>query len=123
MRSKIIYSILLVIACSIFILQKAQLPLPQWVNNYWNDLLCIPLVLGALTYSIRWLKKDDKFQFSLGFVIVLSSYYAVYFEYYLPKNNSRYTSDWIDVLLYFSGGLLFYLFQKTSNKLNTLKLL
>ena len=123
MRSKIIYSILLVIACSIFILQKAQRPLPQWVNNYWNDLLCIPLVLGALTYSIRWLKKDDKFQFSLGFVIVLSSYYAIYFEYYLPKNNSRYTSDWIDVLLYFSGGLLFYLFQKTSNKLNTLKLL
>ncbi len=115
MRSKIIYSILLVIACSIFILQKAQRPLPQWVNNYWNDLLCIPLVLGALTYSIRWLKKDDKFQFSLGFVIVLSSYYAVYFEYYLPKNNSRYTSDWIDVLLYFVGGLLFYLFQKTSN--------
>jgi hypothetical protein len=114
-RSKIIYSILLVIACSIFILQKAQLPLPQWVNNYWNDLLCIPLVLGALTYSIRWLKKDDKFEFSLGFVIVLSSYYAIYFEYYLPKNNSRYTSDWIDVLLYFSGGLLFYLFQKTSN--------
>lgn len=123
MRSKIIYSILLVIACSIFILQKAQLPLPQWVNNYWNDLLCIPLVLGALTYSIRWLKKDDKFEFSLEFVIVLSSYYAIYFEYYLPKNNSRYTSDWIDVLLYFSGGLLFYLFQKTSNKLNTLKLL
>ncbi|WP_317171726.1 hypothetical protein [Flavobacterium kayseriense] len=123
MRSKIIYSILLVIACSIFILQKAQRPLPQWVNNYWNDLLCIPLVLGALTYSIRWLKKDDKFEFSLGFVIVLSSYYAIYFEYYLPKNNSRYTSDWIDVLLYFSGGLLFYLFQKTSNKLNTLKLL
>jgi len=122
-RSKIIYSILLVIACSIFILQKAQLPLPQWVNNYWNDLLCIPLVLGALTYSIRWLKKDDKFEFSLEFVIVLSSYYAIYFEYYLPKNNSRYTSDWIDVLLYFSGGLLFYLFQKTSNKLNTLKLL
>ena len=123
MRSKIIYSILLVIACSIFILQKAQLPLPQWVNNYWNDLLSIPLVLGALTYSIRWLKKDDKFEFSLGFVIVLSSYYAIYFEYYLPKNNSRYTSDWIDVLLYFSGGLLFYLFQKTSTKLNTLKLL
>lgn len=123
MRSKIIYSILLVIACSIFILQKAQRPLPQWVNNYWNDLLCIPLVLGALTYSIRWLKKDDKFEFSLGFVIVLSSYYAIYFEYYLPKNNSRYTSDWIDVLLYFSGGLLFYLIQKTSNKLNTLKLL
>lgn len=107
---------MLVIAASIYASQKLAIPLPLLVNNYLNDLLCIPLVLGALIFIIRKIKHDPKFKLPLGFIFILSSYYAIYFEYYLPKINSRYTSDWIDVVLYFLGGILFYLFQRVRDK-------
>ena len=107
---------MLVIAASIYASQKLAMPLPLFVNNYLNDLLCIPLVLGALTFIIRKLKRDPRFTLPFGFIFILSSYYAVFFEYYLPKTNIRYTSDWIDVLLYFLGGMLFYLFQRVRDK-------
>lgn len=116
MLSKILYFIILVIAASIYASQKLAIPLPLLVNNYLNDLLCIPLVLGALIFIIRKIKHDPKFKLPLGFIFILSSYYAVFFEYYLPKINSRYTSDWIDVVLYFLGGILFYLFQRVRDK-------
>lgn len=107
---------MLVIAASIYASQKLAMSLPLLVNNYLNDLLCIPLVLGALIFIIRKIKHDPKFKLPLGFIFILSSYYAVYFEYYLPKINSRYTSDWIDVVLYFLGGILFYFFQRIRDK-------
>ena len=116
MLSKVLYIIMLVIAASIYVLQKLATPLPLLVNNYLNDLLCIPLVLGALTFIIRKLKHDHLFKLPLGFIFILSSYYAVFFEYYLPRTNIRYTSDWIDVVLYFIGGMLFYLFQRVRDK-------
>lgn len=107
---------MLVIAASIYASQKLAIPLPLLVNNYLNDLLCIPLVLGALTCIIRKIKYHPNFKLPLGFIFILSSYYAVYFEYYLPKINSRYTSDWVDVVLYFLGGILFYFFQRVRDK-------
>ena len=107
---------MLVIAASIYASQKLAMPLPLLVNNYLNDLLCIPLVLGALTFIIRKLKRDSRFTLPFGFIFILSSYYGVFFEYYLPKINSRYTSDWIDVVLYFLGGILFYLYQRIRDK-------
>ena len=107
---------MLVIAASIYSSQKLAIPLPLLVNNYLNDLLCIPLVLGALIFIIRKLKHDPRFTLPFGFIFILSSYYAIFFEYYLPKINIRYTSDWIDVLLYFLGGILFYLFQRVRDK-------
>jgi len=116
MLSKILYFIMLVIAASIYSSQKLAIPLPLLVNNYLNDLLCIPLVLGALIFIIRKLKHDPRFTLPFGFIFILSSYYAIFFEYYLPKINIRYTSDWIDVLLYFLGGILFYLFQRVRDK-------
>lgn len=107
---------MLLIAASVYVLQKVATPLPLVVNNYLNDLLCIPLVLGALTFIIRKLKRDPRFTLPFGFIFILSSYYGVFFEYYLPKINSRYTSDWIDIVLYFLGGILFYLFQRVRDK-------
>lgn len=110
--SKILYGLMFFIAISIYVLQRFEIPLPLLVNNYLNDLLCMPLVLGALTFLIRRLKKDPFFKFPLFFVLFMAAFYAVYFEYYLPKVNLRYTADWIDVALYFTGSIGFYLFSR-----------
>lgn len=108
------------LALTIYARQRLQLPLPELINNYMNDLLCMPLLLGALTFIIRHLKKDKTFTFPFLFVLFLASYYAVYFEYYLPKVNARYTADWIDVALYFIGGIA-YFFLEEKKKTHTLK--
>lgn len=107
---------MLVIAASIYVLQKLTIALPLVVNNYLNDLFCMPLVLGALTFIVRKLKNNPRFKLPFGFIFSLSSYYAVFFEYYLPRTNTRYTSDWLDVALYFIGGMLFYLYQRARDK-------
>jgi hypothetical protein len=102
-------------AVLIYTMQQLSFPLPAVINNYVNDLLCLPLLLGAMEFIIKWLKKDKFFKFPISFVILLASYYSIYFEYYLPKVNPRYTADWIDVILYFLGGLIFYFFGKKNN--------
>lgn len=99
-------------------MQKLNIQLPKLINNYANDLLCLPLVLGALTFMIRHFKKDDYFTFPLAFVLILATYYSVYFEYYLPKVNPRYTSDWIDVVLYFASAVAFFLFQSQKKEVS-----
>ncbi|WP_432672172.1 hypothetical protein [Flavobacterium sp. SM2513] len=116
MFKKVVYGIMAVIAVVIYSMQRMDLPLPAFVNNYVNDLLCMPLILGVLTFIIRRLKKDKYFTFPLLFVLFIASYYSVYFEYYLPKENARYTADWIDVALYFIGAIAYFLLEdKKSN--------
>ena len=102
------------IALTIYIMQRLQLPLPAIINNYGNDLLYVPLVLGAIEFIIRRLKKDSSFKLPLGFVIFLACSYSFYFEYYLPKINPRYTADWIDVILYFVSGTAYFFIGGTS---------
>ncbi|MGG7034282.1 MAG: hypothetical protein ACI7YS_03700 [Flavobacterium sp.] len=110
--NKLIYILMCVVALVIYALQKSNIALPSLINNYINDFLCLPIVLGGILFVIRWLKKDDKYRFSFAFIIFMASYYSFYFEYYLPKNNVRYTAEWIDVLLYFSGSLIFFYYEK-----------
>ena len=117
MSKKKVYIVMLLIALTIYVLQRLSIPVPSLINNYVNDFLCLPLLLGGMTFFIWRIKKDYLFEFSFIFVLFLACYYAVYFEYYLPKVNSRYTSDWIDVVLYFSGGVAFYFIQKRKNVL------
>ncbi|MCK8140384.1 hypothetical protein MW871_00615 [Flavobacterium sp. I-SCBP12n] len=112
MFRKILYGLLFIIALTIYALQRLHFSLPSLINNYLNDLLYVPIALGAIQFIIRRLKKDPLFQLPLGFILFLSSFYSFYFEYYLPKVNVRYTADWIDVLLYFIGGVVFFLLQR-----------
>ena len=104
----ILYILICLMAAGIYAAQRLELPLAAWVNNYVNDFLCLPIVLGAITQLVRWIKRDTTFNFPLGFLICMAAYYSFYFEYYLAGSNPRYTSDWIDVVLYFLGALCYF---------------
>ena len=108
MFRKMLYFTMVFIALTIYTMQRLNLSLPTIVTNYANDLLYLPLVLGAIEFIIRQLKKDSSFGLPLGFVIFLAISYSIFFEYYLPKVNSRYTADWIDVFLYLVGGIGYF---------------
>lgn len=86
--------------------------LPVWANNYLNDFLCMPIVLFLCQYAVRKLKADDQIRLSLPLILTVTLYYAIYFEYYMPHVNLRYTADSLDIVLYFSGALFFYVVEK-----------
>jgi hypothetical protein len=118
---KFIYVNISFVACCIYIIQRLEFELPAIINNYVNDFLCLPIILGGISYCIRRLKKEAFFKLPLFFIIGLASYYSFYFEYYLPGFNPRYTGDWIDVILYFLSSIIFFFTEKYFYKSNWFK--
>ncbi|RKN82558.1 hypothetical protein D7Z94_01550 [Ulvibacterium marinum] len=98
-------------ALIVFSLQKMSATLPEWTNNYLNDFLCMPIVLFMGQFAIRKLKGNNTLRLPWPLILTLTLFYSVYFEYYLPRINLRYTADFLDVVLYFSGSAFFYLME------------
>ncbi len=70
----------------------------------------MPIVLFVCQSVVRELKSNkERLPWSLIFMVTL--FYSVYFEYYLPKVNPRYTADFVDVLLYFMGAVFFCIME------------
>ncbi len=91
------------------------LPEPWYFQYYLNDLLCMPIVLGAAIFLQRnlVLRQPDYglTGWQIGIIVV---YWSVMFEGVIPHFNSRYTADIFDVVAYAFGGLVFYRFGNSS---------
>lgn len=98
-------------AMTVYGLQKMSISLPEWTNNYLNDFLCMPIVLFIGQFTIRKLKRNNILRLPWPLILTLTLFYSIYFEYYLPGINSRYTADFLDVILYFLGSALFYVME------------
>ena len=72
----------------------------------------MPVVLGICLSIIRRFSKNELLRISLFSAFSLAALYSVYFELYLPEVTARYTSDIMDVLLYFAGAIIFWFVQK-----------
>lgn len=96
-------------------LQSLALQMPAFCSFYLNDLLCMPVVLCICLFLIRKISKRKTLKISLFSAFSLAALYSVYFEIYLPEITLRYTSDIVDVLLYFTGALLFWWVQKSDD--------
>lgn len=105
------FIVMALVGMLIYILQRLGIPLPSIINNYLNDILSIPLTLFIILVVVRtW--RGKAYQLSIPMIVGVVVYYSIYFEYYLPLHNSRYTADLLDVICYCIGGILFYFIQK-----------
>lgn len=102
----------LTVAVFIYASSLLSLTLPSVIRSYANDFLCIPLVLETCRRCASWILKINNLQLNLFTIFSVCLYFSTYFEYYLPTFNVRYTGDWIDVMLYLIGGVIFYFLQK-----------
>lgn len=107
-----IFYISMLVAFAIYIAQKFVLPVPNWVYFYVNDFLCMPIVLSLCLATIRIIKRTESLYVPLLIVLILTTYFTLYFEWLMPKLNTRYTFDKFDIVLYYLGALLFFRFQK-----------
>lgn len=110
------FCISVVLGGIIYTCEKLEIVLPNFIRFYVNDFLIIPIVLYCSLFVIQKAKGSYNQQLSFLNILYICFMYAVIFEYWLPTFHSRYTSDVIDVALYFSGGMLFYALQKRNRE-------
>lgn len=68
----------------------------------------MPIVFYISREFIRRVKKDKAFELSPLKMAVGVIYFAVLFELVLPLFNERYIGDWLDVIMYVVGGVLYF---------------
>ncbi|MFB9053176.1 hypothetical protein ACFFVB_08800 [Formosa undariae] len=107
-----VFLICLALAGFIYLSSIFNLQLPNWITYYVNDALCMPIVLSFCLIGVRLIKADQNLYLTLLPIVLLTLFYALLFEWWLPKSNPRYTADWVDVGLYALGSTTFYYYQK-----------
>ncbi len=110
LNSFFIVSVLL--GSGIYLCDKLGIQLPTWIRFYFNDFLIVPIILITCLKILRWSKSNSLFTISFMQILYLCVFYSVLFEYFLPKYLVRYTSDVLDIVMYFTGGFVFYVLQK-----------
>lgn len=79
-------------------------------DAYLDDLVCMPIILGLGTQIIQWIHPVKNLYFlDKNAIIITVVFYSILFEAILPfVNPSIYTADWIDIVMYSVGAILFY---------------
>lgn len=72
----------------------------------------MPLVLTICLLVLQFIKNNNRITIPIFAIASITLYYILYFEWYLPKINERYTQDPIDGVLYSIGATAFYFMQK-----------
>ncbi|XOV68662.1 MAG: hypothetical protein ACFHU9_05665 [Fluviicola sp.] len=79
---------------------------------YLTDFLFVPAMCLFGLIIIRRLKNDAEIRIPWYSVVIQVFAVSLYFEWYLPQQHAKYTSDPIDVGMYILGGAAFLLVQK-----------
>jgi hypothetical protein len=88
--------------------RKLGHPLP-YVNGFINDAFAVPVIANlALGFQRVFIIKNNYYVFAPWHIIFIVVYVSLVFEVLLPLMSKAYTADWIDIMLYAFGGLLFY---------------
>lgn len=106
------FIVFLIIGFVVYLSSYFNIWLPKIIRFYVNDFVITPIVLTISLFVMQKLRNDKNYTIPLIVVLYLCSLYTVIFEYMLPKFHPRYTTDIVDVILYFFGGILFYYLQK-----------
>lgn len=79
-------------------------------NNFFNDLLAVPLYFSIMNILGMYLNGKEITSFKLLFLLtILLSFLGEYVAIYLRPGS---TTDYLDVVCYFIGMLIYYLLKK-----------
>ena len=78
------------------------------IDSYLDPLLFMPILLHLILLERRYLfGKGSAYVFSWTQILTIIALIAVLCEYFFPRWNASFTADYIDVLCYLLGGILF----------------
>lgn len=93
--------------------------LPAFIKFYATDVLFVPAMTCFALIFTRILKRNNKLLIPIYMIFIQTAVISVYFEWYLPTFKSKpgwYTSDWVDVIMYFLGAIAYIAIQQYSLK-------
>jgi len=88
--------------------------LPNFFRFHFTDLLFVPAMSLFALIIIRMVKRDRTITIQWWAVVVQVLIVTLYFEWYLPNNppdGHIHVSDWVDCLMYATGGVAFIISQ------------
>lgn len=77
-------------------------------RSYFNDLICIPIILFCATWVLRLFFQNKHLKIDIAQIIFAVLVFSITFEWIAPKYYSIHTPDIIDVLCYAVGGIGFW---------------
>lgn len=114
---KSIYVLFVISGLTIALGQKLGITWWSFFQNYWNDLIIIPLILKVVLWILRKIRGNN-FSLHPFYILFGCLYFSILFEYILPKFHARYTADFLDVFMYFLGGFIFYILENDTYKMS-----
>jgi hypothetical protein len=77
-------------------------------HAYFEDILALPIILKSSQLILqRVFKPFRNFTLSAFDIILITAAVSVYFEGYLPTVDTRFTRDYLDIVAYLIGALIF----------------
>ncbi|SDL36189.1 hypothetical protein SAMN05421823_105298 [Catalinimonas alkaloidigena] len=86
-----------------FLQKGLRLAIPL-LDNYLDDLLCLPVVLSLALVALReGVVRQPTYTLSTRQVVFATAYFALAFEVVIPHFHAGYTADLLDVVMYALG--------------------
>lgn len=110
----VLKSPIFIISCIIFVLHQLiqkgfEIPLPL-IDDYLDSLLAMPIILTFLLVERRMLfKKGKNYRLPVLDVVLAIFYISIITEVLFPWLSDRFTADWLDVVFYAIGSLIYFL--------------
>ncbi|WP_123776013.1 hypothetical protein [Brumimicrobium aurantiacum] len=93
-------------------LKQTDIQLPIFISNYLADLLSVFLVNTFVLWCIRKVQKRPEYELSTSMVFLSVVLFSVFFEIYLPNQNTKHVADVWDILCYLISGISYVLWRK-----------
>lgn len=102
-----------VVCCLLFVLhqllQKAFKVSIPFVDQYLDNLLAMPIILTLLLAERQYLfKRGKQYRLPLLDVMLGTLFVAFVSEVLFPKLSDAFTGDWLDLVFYAIGSVIFY---------------
>lgn len=114
-----------IILCLSFIgykLVEPSYPSIPFFHTYFEDILAIPIILKSALIIINNLSRRYIHYKIKGIdVLIILVFFSIYFEWYLPRVDQRFTADVFDILCYSIGAVFFALKMNQPITLNQLQ--
>jgi len=79
--------------------------------SYLDDILCIPIVLLIVQFVHRKINDVD-FILPISHVVITVIFFSIIFEILLPSISTKFIGDYIDILFYSVGAIIYYYYSK-----------
>lgn len=90
-----------------------HLYLSHWIfRSYLDDLLVLPIILPITQVLLRLIYNKPSFKLDIPMIITAFLFVSIVFEIILPKFSTSYTSDYLDIVFYGIGGVIYWIIFK-----------